>query len=283
MLWTGNLIKKCSILLRELQTTEKCVVELVEHSETHKKYVKKRIIGRHQDLAFQKELAVARIIGYHPNIIELYDCAILRDERDRPFEYQLLYEYCEGGDLYELTAHNRKGRIRRSKVWNIMLGIVNGVKAMHDNFIVHRDLKLENVVLTGDGVPKICDFSFGEWDSYNTELSDKLADVKENPNLRKIDDYLIGTCGYLSPDLILTKIATPRTDIFSLGVLFYELFTCYTAFDTGCQVDYVVNPDDLGYPRRCTKNIVSLLKRMMSKHSHQRPKLSELIDFFSEN
>lgn len=282
MLWTGNLIRKCNVLLRELQTTEKCVVELVEHPETHKRYVKKRIMGRYQDLAFQKELAVARILGSHPNIIELHDCAILKDERDKPFEYQLLYEYCEGGDLYQLASQNRKKRIRKTQVWKIMMGILNGVKALHDHCIIHRDLKLENVVLTGDNIPKICDFSFCEWDSYSTELCDKQI-VKENPSLRKIDDYLVGTCGYISHDLILTKIATPRTDVFSLGVLFYELFTCYTAFEAKCPVDYVVNPNELEYPRRCTKNIVVLMKNMMSKHPHQRPKLSELVDFFSGN
>lgn len=281
MMCDGKLLKKCNLFIRELQNAEKCIVELVENPETQIRYVKKRILGRGQRLAFQKELAVARILDPHPNIIQLLDCKVLKDEKNQPFEFQILYEYCEGGDLYDFFAKHRRKRIRKADVWNIMNGVIYGIKTLHENHIIHRDIKLENVVLTADMMPKLCDFSFSEWDSYRTQTSCSHV-VQDNPSLLKIDRYLIGTCGYLSPDLITTKIATPQSDIFSLGVLFYELFTSENAFESGCAVDFSVDPEQLYFPRRCTKNITDMIKAMLSKHPQQRPKVSQLLEFFSK-
>lgn len=142
----------------------------------------------------------------HPNIIRLYKTSI---EKER---LNLQLEYGEQGDLY--TYMDKYGIVgKNNKIIPILLQIICGLKYIHDNNILHLDLKLENIFMSND-IPKIGDFDF----SYNKSSSQALS--------------FRGTPQYCSPEMIEYRYDEVDTcsDIWSLGVIIYELYTNQSPF-----------------------------------------------------
>jgi len=139
-------------------------------------------------------------LAKHPNVVRLLDV-----RRSRSNIY-LIMEYCEGGNL-EKYVYDRGGRLSEKETLRILRKIIKGYKYLHSLNIVHRDLKLANI-LTHQGEVKIADLGYS-----------KLME-----NLKT--DFLIsrvGTMLYMSPQILEAEHYTNKTDVWSLGIMFYQM------------------------------------------------------------
>jgi predicted Ser/Thr protein kinase len=152
---------------------------------------------------FRNEVRIARRIS-HPNVCRVYD---IGQADDRVF---LSMEYVDGEDLSSLLR--RIGRLPSDKALEIARKICAGLAAAHDKGVLHRDLKPANIMLDGRGEALIMDFG--------------LAGIAH-----EIEDVRSGTPAYMAPEQLAGKEVTVRSDIYSLGLVLYELFTGKPAFD----------------------------------------------------
>ena len=145
--------------------------------------------------------SVARLS--HQNVVAVYD-----QGADGPFVY-LAMEYVSGRTLKDLLAE--RGRFSPAAALDIMTGVLAGLAAAHASGIVHRDIKPENVLVTVDGRVKVADFG----------LARAQAEVGHTRS-----GMIIGTVAYLAPEQVSGNAPTgPRSDVYSAGVLLYELLT----------------------------------------------------------
>jgi serine/threonine-protein kinase len=160
---------------------------------------------------FEREAVAAGNIE-HPNVAQATDFGRLGDG-----SFFLVLEYVAGRSLRDEL---KKGPIDAPRAIKIMRGVVSGVAAAHAKGIVHRDLKPENVILAprdGDpDFPKVLDFGIAKLEP------DAPASSAGEPVLTRMGT-LIGTPDYMSPEQALGQTVDARTDIYSLGVMFFEM------------------------------------------------------------
>ncbi len=166
------------------------------------KFLPERATDEHTLERFRNEVRIARRIS-HPNVCRVYD---IGQSDNQVF---LSMEYVDGEDLSSLLR--RIGRLPSDKALEIARKICAGLAAAHDKGVLHRDLKPANIMLDGRGEVLIMDFG--------------LAGVAH-----EIDDVRSGTPAYMAPEQLSGKEVTARSDIYSLGLVLYELFTGKPAF-----------------------------------------------------
>jgi len=152
---------------------------------------------------FRNEVRVARRIS-HPNVCRVFDIG-QTDE-----QVFLSMEYVDGEDLGSLLR--RIGRLPSDKAAEIARKICAGVAAAHTRGVLHRDLKPANIMLDGRGEILIMDFG--------------LAGLAH-----EIEDFRSGTPAYMAPEQLAGEEVTAKSDIYSLGLVLYEVFTGKAAFD----------------------------------------------------
>jgi serine/threonine-protein kinase len=155
---------------------------------------------------FRGEVRVARKVS-HPNVCRVYD---IGEADGRAF---LSMEYVDGEDLASLLR--RIGRLPPDKALEVAHKICAGLQAAHAKGVLHRDLKPANVMLDGRGNVLIMDFGLAA-------LADQVAP----------DDVRSGTPAYMAPEQLKGEAVTERSDIYSLGLTLYEVFTGKRAFET---------------------------------------------------
>jgi serine/threonine-protein kinase len=160
---------------------------------------------------FLNEVKIARQVS-HANVCRVYDIGELpSSESGTPGGHYLSMEFVDGEDLSSLTR--RIGRLPPDKAVEIARQICAGLAAAHAKGIVHRDLKPANVMLDERGHVRITDFGLAG-----------LADGFSGAEIR------VGTPAYMSPEQLTGREVTPLSDIYSLGLVLYELFTGKAAF-----------------------------------------------------
>lgn len=181
------------------------------------KIMDSRYAGDNQFLTrFQREArAVAKLKA--PGLVAVYDQGI--DGR-HPF---LVMELIEGGTLRELLVE--RGPMPPHAVAAVLRPVLGGLAVAHHQGLVHRDVKPENVLISDDGDVKIADFG----------LVRAIAEAKITST-----SVILGTAAYLSPEQVSTGDAGPASDVYSAGILTYELLTGSTPFtgDTALTVAY---------------------------------------------
>jgi serine/threonine protein kinase len=158
----------------------------------------------------------------HPNVIVIYEIGSYGETT------YLATELLEGKTLRnELT--NGALPVQKAIGWGIQ--IATGLAAAHEKGIVHRDLKPENVFITADGRAKILDFGLAKLVEKGTSAG-SLADTSESATLtiETMPGTLLGTVGYMSPEQVRGEEVDYRSDIFSLGVVLYEMLSGIRAF-----------------------------------------------------
>lgn len=138
----------------------------------------------------------------HPNIVHVF---AVEEENDQPF---MVMEYVKGHTLKDYLRE--KGALPMVDAIAIMRQLLEGVRYAHDNMIIHRDLKTQNIMITEDMEVKITDFGIA--------LSSNEADITQT-------NTIMGSVHYLAPELARGNLATNRSDIYALGIIFYELLT----------------------------------------------------------
>jgi len=179
-------------------------------------------------LRFQQEAKAASAIS-HPNVAHIYGFGKADDR------YYLAMEYVQGNTLRRLLKNKEIDKIY---ALDIACQITKALSAAHKAGIVHRDIKPENVIVTDDGLVKVLDFGLAKpFPAQNEE-----ADRSIGHSLDTKPGMIIGTTAYMSPEQIRGQSLDSRTDIWSLGVVLYEMlagrrpFTGDTASDVQAQI-----------------------------------------------
>lgn len=155
---------------------------------------------------FQREIAVLSQLD-HPNIVRFIEAGI------ESGVYYYAMEYIEGSSLD--TILEAKGKIGWADVLEIGVQLCPALKHAHDHGIIHRDIKPHNLLRMGDGTVKLTDFG--------------IAKLFASPQLTQTGG-VVGTAEFLSPEQAQGKPATRKSDLYSLGVVFYLLLTGRTPF-----------------------------------------------------
>ena len=150
---------------------------------------------------FQREALSASSLS-HPNIVEMYDVG--EDEG----QYYIVMEYVEGKTLKQLVK--RRGSLTINEVIDIMLQLTDGIAHAHDSYIIHRDIKPQNIMIMENGLVKITDFG--------------IAMALNSTQLTQTNSVM-GSVHYLPPEQANGKGASVKCDIYSLGILMFELLT----------------------------------------------------------
>ena len=144
----------------------------------------------------------------HPNIVGVYDVG-----QSQEMNY-IVMEYVEGTDLKDYVR--QKGALHPIEAVRIMMQIVSAIAAAHQNRIIHRDIKPQNILIDREGNVKITDFG----------IAVALSDTSLTQT-----NTLLGSVHYLSPEQARGGMATIQTDIYALGIVLYELLTGKVPFD----------------------------------------------------
>ena len=144
----------------------------------------------------------------HPNIVGVYDVG-----QSQEMNY-IVMEYVEGTDLKDYIR--QRGALHPIEAVRIMMQIVSAIAAAHQNRIIHRDIKPQNILIDREGNVKITDFG----------IAVALSDTSLTQT-----NTLLGSVHYLSPEQARGGMATIQTDIYALGIVLYELLTGRVPFD----------------------------------------------------
>jgi len=165
---------------------------------------------------FEREARAASALN-HPNIITIYEIGELAGT------YFIAAEYVEGQTLRQLIE---RGRLRTKAAIEICSQVADALDAAHTEGLVHRDIKPENVIVRPDGYVKVLDFGL-------VKLTERgLLEQKPSPSdpHRTNPGTVLGTVAYMSPEQASGVEVDHRSDLFSLGVLMYELLTGVVPF-----------------------------------------------------
>jgi serine/threonine protein kinase len=169
--------------------------------------------ARHYSLRFKREVrAVARL--NHPNIVQVYDFGT---------EGELAYivmEYIEGKELKEYF--DKKHAFDLGTIFRLMLELLDALDFAHEAGVVHRDIKPANIMVDAAGHAKLADFGVARM----TETEGEQGEATRA-------GAMVGTPSYMSPEQIQGQTIDRRSDIFSAGILFYQLLTGKKPFEGG--------------------------------------------------
>jgi len=150
---------------------------------------------------FQREALSASSLS-HPNIVEVYDVG-----EDNGL-YYIVMEYIEGKHLKQLLK--KRGSLTVREVVDIMSQLTDGMSSAHDSYIIHRDIKPQNIMILENGLIKITDFGIA---------------MALNATQLTQTNSVMGSVHYLPPEQACGKGATIQSDVYSMGILMYELLT----------------------------------------------------------
>ncbi|CAJ1976178.1 unnamed protein product [Sphenostylis stenocarpa] len=176
--------------------------------------VKKLTKGNTDDntVGFLSELGIIAHVD-HPNTAKLVGCCVERD-------MQLVFELSTLGSLGSLLHGSDKNKLDWSKRYKIALGIADGLLYLHESChrrIIHRDIKTDNILLTENFEPQICDFGLAKW----------LPEQWTHRNIPQFE----GTFGYFAPEYFMHGTVDEKTDVYAFGVLLLEIITGRPAVD----------------------------------------------------
>ncbi|WP_099042424.1 protein kinase domain-containing protein [Mycobacterium neglectum] len=217
------------------------------------KVMESRYAGDQQFLTrFQREArAVARLS--HPGLVAVYDQGAGTPGRQAPY---LVMELVEGGTLRELLRE--RGPMPPHAVAAVLAPVLGGLAVAHAAGLVHRDIKPENVLISDSGEVKIADFG----------LVRAIAEAKITST-----SVILGTAAYLSPEQVSTGDADPRSDVYAVGILAYELLTGVTPFtgDSALSVAYQRMDHDVPPPGTVIAGVPTQFDEMVLRATARDP------------
>ncbi len=202
---------------------------------------------------FQREArAVAGL--RHPNIVQVYDFDAYENV------YYMVMELLEGDTLkaYENAFRARGERMPWGELLRIMMDILEGLQYAHDEGLIHRDLKPANIMLTRKGQAVITDFG----------VAQIIGGTKHTAS-----GALMGTLAYMAPEQGMKGTTSPQSDIYSLGVVFYEMLTGKPPFEADTPLAILMKHlnDPLPLPRELDPEIPEVLERILLKALAKQP------------
>lgn len=199
---------------------------------------------------FQREALSASSLA-HPNIVEMYDVG-----EDNGL-YYIVMEYIDGKTIKQLLK--KRGSLTLSEAIDIMLQLTDGMSHAHDSYIIHRDLKPQNVMIKDDGQIKITDFG--------------IAMALNSTQLTQTNSVM-GSVHYLPPEQASGKGCTTKSDIYSMGIIFYELLSGSLPFkgDNAVEIALKHMRDPLPSLREENPAIPQSIENIILKATAKNPK-----------
>ena len=201
---------------------------------------------------FQREALAASSLT-HPNIVEVYDVG------EDNGEYYIVMEYIEGKHLKNLLK--KRGKLTLSEAVDIMLQITDGMAAAHDSYIIHRDIKPQNIMILENGLVKITDFGIA---------------MAMNATQLTQTNSVMGSVHYLPPEQASGQGSTLQSDIYSMGIVMYELLTGELPFKGDNAVEIALKhlkepiPDIREKIPNVPNSIYNIIKRATAKNPKNR-------------
>mmetsp|Transcript_38961 Transcript_38961/g.69160 ORF Transcript_38961/g.69160 Transcript_38961/m.69160 type:complete len:717 (-) Transcript_38961:129-2279(-) len=233
-------------LMRHIQTGELFALKCIEK---HPLRIRNMISQMQREVRIQHSLV-------HPNIVRL-----VRTFDEQAYVYMLL-EYCGKGTLRSLLQQQPHHRLAEPRAAKYFEQIVRGIECMHRNSYVHRDLKLENMLLTDNDVVKICDFGWS-------------AEVR-------IEEMLQTTCGttsYWAPEIWEGALQDEAVDLWALGCLLYEVLAGHAPFYEQDQIKLKrkVLAVEFGYPPWLSNEVCHAIHVLLQRKPASRAKAADLL------
>ena len=173
---------------------------------------------------------VARL--QHPGIVAVFDYGTLPDGAA-----YLVMELVRGEDLRRVLV--REGRLEPARAWRILSSVCAAIEAAHRQGVLHRDLKPENILLPGeDGEAKVLDFGVAKVIAMDRR-EDTIA-AADAATLVTVEGSILGTPAYMAPEQLRGQTPDARTDVFSLGVIAYEMLTGELPFGRGSLAEVIL-------------------------------------------
>ena len=199
---------------------------------------------------FQREALAASSLS-HPNIVEMYDVG-----EDKGM-YYIVMEYVKGVTLKQLIK--KRGGLSLSECIDIMLQLTDGISHAHASYIIHRDIKPQNIMIQDNGEIKITDFG--------------IAIALNNTQMTQTNS-IMGSVHYLPPEQASGKVATVKSDIYSMGIMFFELLTGSLPFkgENAVEIAFKQIKDDIPSVRDINPSIPQSVENIILKATAKNPK-----------
>jgi Tfp pilus assembly protein PilF len=223
---------------------------------------------------FQREARAASALN-HPNIITIYDFG---QEAGR---FYIASEFVEGGTLRAFVGD---ADVTLSQIADVMMQVASALESAHNAGIIHRDIKPENIMLRPDGYAKVLDFGLAKLveteagDGVDTDASSSATAFETRAGA------ILGTVNYMSPEQARGLKVDARSDLFSLGVVLYELLTAHRPFAGATHHHVLVaiqdqEPPPLAqYLKEVPAGWSEIIRRLLAKERAERyQRASELL------
>lgn len=245
------------------------VATLVTERDSQKDFIAKKIaLGSLSDYELKCCQLEAKLLESldHGNIVK-YKGTILEDG-----QLIIVMEYCPGGDLSQLIKTHKESRsfFPEDQIALWMTQLISALRYLEERRVIHRDIKSSNVYLTEDGNLKLGDFGIAKILSCTSDVAKTV----------------VGTPYYMSPEVCENKPYSCKSDIWSLGCLFYELASLRHPFNGTsflALVMSILKEDPPELPSCYSKDFKDIVAKMLAKDPHKRPSPQELLklEFFT--
>ena len=199
---------------------------------------------------FQREALSASSLS-HPNIVEMYDVG----EDDG--QYYIVMEFVDGKTLKQVLK--QRGHLSVTEVIDIMSQLTDGMAHAHDAYIIHRDIKPQNIMILSNGMIKITDFG--------------VATALNSTQLTQTNSVM-GTVHYLPPEQAQGKGSTIRSEIYSMGIMMYELLSGLVPYkgDNAVEIALKHLKEPLPSIRKVSSSIPQSIENVIIRATAKNPK-----------
>ena len=186
----------------------------------------------------------------HPNIVSVYDVGVDDDV------YFIIMEYVDGITLKQYL--DKKGVLDYEEATNFIIDVAEALKCAHEHKIIHRDIKPHNILLTRDLVPKVTDFGIARAVTSSTVT---------------MTNQTMGSVHYISPEQARGGFVDERSDLYSLGIMYYELVTGELPFDEESTVTIAIKHirEEIVPPKEINPNIPDSVNAVILKLTQKKP------------
>ncbi|KAJ6708674.1 SERINE/THREONINE-PROTEIN KINASE STY46-LIKE [Salix koriyanagi] len=221
--------------------------------------------GEHLDDKLQREFSQEVLIMRkvrHKNIVQFIGSCT------RPPSLCIVTEFMSGGSMYDFL-HKQKGSLNLQSLLRVAIDVSKGMNCLHQNHIIHRDLKSANLLMDENGVVKVADFG--------------VARVQDQTGVMTAET---GTYRWMAPEVIDHELYDHKADVFSFGIVLWELLTGELPYEHLSPLQAAVGVLQQGLrpsiPSHSHPELADLLKRCWQREPFLRPEFSEIIELLQQ-